>query len=75
MKTKKNKSLPKIEVFFTLKSSEDQKKVFNAFRDYIRPEFVPFIRAGCLLIVSSSSGQISMGGRLNLDGGRVPPTI
>ena len=35
----------------------------------IRPEFVGFIRAGWLLIVSSSSAQISMGGRLNLDGG------
>ena len=37
--------------------------------DYIRPEFVGFIRAGWLLIVSSSSTQLSMGGRLNLDGG------
>ena len=37
--------------------------------DYIRPEFVRFIRAGWLLIVSSSSAQISMGGRLNLDWG------
>ena len=36
--------------------------------DYIRPEFVGFIRASWLLIVSSSSAQISMGGRLNLDG-------
>ena len=37
--------------------------------DYIRPEFVGFTRAGWLLIASSSSAQISMGGRLNLDGG------
>ena len=45
-----------------------KKKVFTAIWDYIRPEFVGFIRAGWLLIVSSSSAQISMGGRLNLDG-------
>ena len=47
----------------------EKKKVFTAIWDYIRPEFVGFIRASWLLIVSSSSAQISMGGRLNLDGG------
>ena len=54
-----------------MKSSEDQKKknVFTAIWDYIRPEFVGFICAGWLLIVSSSSAQMSMGGRINLDGG------
>ena len=46
-----------------------KKKVFTAVWDYIRPEFVTFIRSGWLLIVSSSSVQISIGGRLNLDGG------
>ena len=46
-----------------------KKKVFTAIWDYIRPEFVGFIRAGWLLFVSSSSAQISMRGRLNLDGG------
>ena len=46
-----------------------KKKVFTAIWNYIRPEFVGFIRAGWLLVVSSSSAQISMGGRLNLDGG------
>ena len=46
-----------------------QKKVFIAIWDYIRPEFVEFIRADWILIVSSSSSQISVGGRLNLDGG------
>ena len=63
------------------KSNEYQKKGFrrklkfffpeieaNAIWDYIQPEFVRFIRAGWLLIVSSSSAQISLGGRLNLDG-------
>ena len=48
---------------------ETKKKVFTTIWDYIRPEFVGFIRAGWLLIVSSSSAQISIGGRLNLDGG------
>ena len=52
-----------------LNEDQNKKKVFTAIWDYIRPEFVGFIRAGWLLIVSSSSAQISMGGRLNLDGG------
>ena len=43
--------------------------LFTAIWDYYQPEFVGFIRPGWLLIVSSSSAQISMGGRLNLDGG------
>ena len=46
-----------------------KKKVFTAIWDYIRPEFVRFIRAAWLLIVLSFSAQISMSGRLNLDGG------
>ena len=46
-----------------------KKKIFIAIWDYIRPEFVGFIRAGWLLIVSLSSAQISKGGRLNLNGG------
>ena len=55
---------------FSLKSGEDQKKkVFTAIWDYIRPEFVRFIRAGWLLIVSSSSAKILVSRRLNLDGG------
>ena len=79
----------KIKVFFSRNQVNTKKKVFTAIWDYIRPEFVGFIRAGWLLFVSSSSAQISMGGRLNLDGGtlnldgetltldggRVPPTI
>ena len=43
--------------------------MFTTIWDYIRPGFVGFIWAGWLLIVSSSSAQISIGGRLNLDGG------
>ena len=55
---------------FSPKSDEDlKKKVFPAIWDYIRPECVGFICAGWLLIVSSSSAQISRGGRLNFDGG------
>ena len=61
-------------------NTKQKKKVFTAIWDYIRPEFVGYIRAGWLLIVSSSSAQISMGGRLNLDegtptldGGSIPP--
>ena len=46
-----------------------KKKVFTAIWDHIRPEFIGFIRVGWLLIVSSSSAQISMSERLNLDGG------
>ena len=57
------------EVFFPPNQVKTKKKVFTAIWDYIRPEFVGFIRAGWLLIVSSSSAQISMGGCLNLDGG------
>ena len=69
MKTKKKVFAENWSVF-SPKSGEDQKKkVVIAIWDYIRPEFVGFIRAGWLLIVSSSSFQISMGGRLNLDGG------
>ena len=45
MKTKKRSS-PKIELFFFPKSGENQKKVFAAIWDYIRPEFEGFIRAG-----------------------------
>ena len=62
-------SVPAIEVFFPRNQVKTKKNVFTAIWDYIRPEFVGFIRAGWLLIVSSSSVQISMGGRLNLDGG------
>ena len=70
MKTKKTKrSSPKLEMFFPRNQVKTKKKVFTAIWDYIRPKFVGFIRAGWLLIVSSSSAQISMGGRLNLDGG------
>ena len=46
-----------------------KKKVFIADWKHTRPEFVGFIRANWLLFVCSSSAQISMGGRLNLDGG------
>ena len=68
MKTKKRGLRRKLKRFST-KSGEDQKKVFTAIWDYIWPEFVGFMRAGWLLIVSSSSAQISMGGRLNFDEG------
>ena len=69
MKTKKRSS-PKIEFFFPPNQVKTtKKKVFTAIWDYIQSEFVGFIRAGWLLIVSSFSAQISMGGRLNLDGG------
>ena len=72
MKTKKKKrSLPKIEVFFPRNQAKtNKKKVFTAIWDYIRPEFVKFIRAGRLFFVRTSSAQ--MGGRLNLDGGTRP---
>ena len=46
-----------------------QKKVFTAIWDYNRPELVGFIRAGWFFFVSSSSAQILVGGRLNLNGG------
>ena len=74
MKTKKKRSSPKIEGFFSrnqvkTKTKTKKEKVFTAIWDYIGPEIVGFIRAGWLLIVSSSSAQISMGGRLDLDGG------
>ena len=68
-KTKKWSS-PKIELFFRRNPVKTKKKkVFTATWDYIRLEFVGFIRAGWLVIVSSSSAQILVGGRLNLDGG------
>ena len=66
---------PKKEVFaknwsvFPRSQVKTKKKVFTVIWDYIRPEFVGFIRASWLLIVSSSSARVSMGGRLNLDGG------
>ena len=66
----KKRSSPKIEVFFPQNHVKTNKKrVFTSIWDYLRPEFVGFIRAGWLLIVSSSSAQISMSRRLNLDGG------
>ena len=61
--------MPKIEVLFPWNQVKTKNKVFTAIWDYIRPEFVGFICAGWLLIVSSSSAQILMGGHLNLDGG------
>ena len=70
MKTKeKKKGLRRKLKCFSRNQVTTQKKVFIAIWDYIRSEFVGFIRAGWLLIVSSSIAQISMGGRLNLDGG------
>ena len=71
MKTKKKKGLRrKLKCFSPkLREVKKNKKVFTAIWDYIRLEFVGFIRAGWLLIVSSSSAQISMGGRLNVDWG------
>ena len=70
MKTKKKVFAEKL---FFPNSGEDQKKTkqkkfFTSIWDYIRPKFVGFIRSGWLLFVSSFSAQISMGGRLNLDG-------
>ena len=61
MKTKKKGFRQKIEVFFLQNQVKTKKKVFTAIWDYIRQEFVGFIRAGWLLFVSSSSAQ-------NLDG-------
>ena len=65
MKTKKKVFAENWSVF-SPKSVKDQKKRSS-------PQFgtiwLGFIRAGWLLFVSSSSSQISMGGRLNLDGG------
>ena len=56
------KSSPKIEQFFSLKSSEDpKKKLFSAIWNYIQPEFVGFIDADMPFSVWSSSTQISMG--------------
>ena len=68
MKTQKKSSSPKIKAFFPRNQVKTQKKkVFVEIWDYIWPELVGFILAGRLLIVLSSSVQISMGGRLNLD--------
>ena len=53
---------------FSQNQVKKKKKVFTATWDYTWPKFVGFIRAGWLLYVSSSNAQISMGGRLNLDG-------
>ena len=74
MKTKKKGLRQKLKGFFPEirwrpKQKQKKEKVFTAIWDYIGPEIVGFIRAGWLLIVSSSSTQISMGGRLDLDGG------
>ena len=49
---KKEKVFDEYWSVFSRKSSEDRKKVFTAIWDYIRPEFVGFIGAGWLLIVS-----------------------
>ena len=62
---------PQLKYFFPETRWRPKKMVFTAIWDYIRPQFGEFIRAGWLLIVSSSSAQISMGGRLNLDGGKL----
>ena len=69
MKTKKKVFAEKWSIFPRNHVKTKKKKIFTAIWDYIRPEFVGFIRAGWLLFVSSSSAQISIGGRLNLDGG------
>ena len=51
-------------VILSPKSSEDQKKVFIAIWDYIRPEFEGFIRAEKPFFFWSSSAQISVGARV-----------
>ena len=48
---------------------KNEKKVFSEIWDNIRPEFVGFICGAGWLLFASSSAQISMGGRLNLDEG------
>ena len=73
MKTKKKVFAKNLSVFFSRNQVKTKKKVFPAIWDYILPEFVGFIRAGWPLIVSSSSAQVSIGGRLNIDGGTRPP--
>ena len=73
MKTKKKKRfLPKIEVFFSRNQVKtNKKKVFTAVWDYIWPELNYCKIYSCWLAIFGliSSEQISMGGRLNLDGG------
>ena len=58
-------------MFFPQNQVKTKKKTkfITAIWDYSWPEFVGFIRAGRLLLVSSSSAQNLMGGRQNLDGG------
>ena len=67
MKTKKNWSSPEIEVIFPRNQVKTKKKVFAADGDhqYIKQFFSP----GWLSFLWSSSVQLSMGGRQNLDGG------
>ena len=70
MKTKKKRSSQKIEVFFRRNQVKTKKKGLHRNLGLcIFGRNLRFIRAGWLLIVSSSSAQILMGGRLNLDGG------
>ena len=55
-------------VFFSLKSSKDRRKRSSPQFGTIFCWNFRIIRAGWLLIVSSCSAQISMSGRLSLDG-------
>ena len=62
----------------TKKRSEDQKKVFTAIWNCIRPEFVGFIRADRPFIIQRlnlDGGTLNLeGGTLTLDGGERPPS-
>ena len=55
---------------FSPKSGEDQKKIFTQFATIFGRKFVGSFNPGWLFFLWSSSAQLSMGGRLNLDGGR-----
>ena len=68
---------------FSPKSGEDHKKRSSPqFATIFGRKFAEAFSPGWLFFLWSSSAQLSMGGRLNLDGGRslsmgerVPPTI
>ena len=59
----------KLKCFFLEIKWRPQKQVFASVWDYIRPEFLEFIRVGWPFFVWLSSVQISLGGRLNLNRG------
>ena len=75
MKTQKKRSSPQIEAIFPRNQVKNKKEKRSSpqFATTFGRKFVGSFSPGWLFFLWSSSAQLSMGGRLNLDGGTRPP--